>query len=137
MKCFNGKRLFALTVLLMGILTCSACVAANEPVNITILQTTDLHGAKQFASLAQLIRDERQKDPDLLLIDCGDTTRGSFEASLDGGAFMVAMMNQLKYDAWVFGNHEYRIGQDLQRKNAKAFKGDILAANLELTKEGA
>ncbi len=123
--------------LLMGIFAAAIPTFAGEDsVTLTVLQTTDLHGSPQFANLAQIIKQERQNDPDLLLIDCGDTTvRGSFEASLDGGAFMVAMLNQLKYDVWVPGNHEFRVGYDLLVRNTRAFKGTVLAANLELMKQ--
>ncbi len=121
-----SKRLCSVWALLTLLCCCHA-----ETVNLTILQTTDLHGSPAIASFAAFIERERNADPELLLVDCGDISRGSFAASLDGGAAMVSVLNSCRYDVWIPGNHEFRIGQEALRRNLGLFtSGDVLAANL-------
>lgn len=109
----------------------AACACHAETVNLTVLQSTDIHGSSTIANLAAWIEQERQTDPDLLVVDCGDLCRGSFTASMDGGASMVSVLNACKYDVWVPGNHEFRIGAKAFRRNMDRFTaGDVLAANL-------
>lgn len=124
------------TLLTTIFLAATATLFADQT-KITVIQTTDIHGSQRFASLAGLIARERAADPQILLVDCGDLSRGSMEAFADGGAAAVEMLNYLKYDVWVPGNHEFRIGQRLFRRNLDLFKaGDVLAANLDFTREG-
>ncbi len=106
----------------------SVSAATNS---LTIIQTTDIHTSRDFAKIATHILNERAAHRDILLIDCGDLTRGSFEALVDDGAAEVAVLNKLRYDAWVPGNHEFRGGQGHLRHVLDLFRsGDILAANL-------
>lgn len=122
--------------LLLIVLSVLSAAVFSAETKITIIQTTDIHGHQRFASLARLIATERKADPQILLIDCGDLSRGSNEAFADGGAASVEMLNFLKYDVWVPGNHEFRIGQELFRRNMDLFKsGDVLAANLVIERK--
>ena len=63
---------------------------AAQPVTITVLATTDMHGnlvpvdyvtgqpvARGLAKIATLIREARAGNPNTLLIDCGDTIQGT------------------------------------------------------------
>lgn len=117
------------------LLTLSAVVVAKfvtaAPVSLTIIQSTDLHGSPAVAKYAKWIETERKSDPDLLLIDCGDLCNGTFETYVDGGAAMVSFLNHCRYDVWVPGNHEFRIGNENFRRNLGLFDtGSVLAANI-------
>ena len=116
-------------------LAIAVAFAASAATNtLTIIQTTDIHTSADFARLATHIVREREADRDLLLIDCGDLTRGSFAATVDGGEAEVATLNKLRYDVWVPGNHEFRAGQGHFRRVIEHFKaGDVLAANLSFS----
>src|ERR1035438_9702334 len=72
------------------ILLCAAGLLAAQPVTVTLLATTDLHGnlvpvdyltgqpvARGLAKIATLIRQARGGHPGALLIDCGDTIQGT------------------------------------------------------------
>ena len=113
-------------------LALAASLAASAKTNtLTIIQTTDIHADARFANLASLITRERAARGDILLIDCGDLTRGSFAATVDGGEAEIATLNKLGYDVWVPGNHEFRAGQGHLRRVLEHFTaGDVLAANL-------
>lgn len=97
---------------------------------VTVLQTTDVHGARNFARFGPVIDGERKRDPELLLIDCGDLTQGTLETSLDGGLHMVDALNAFRYDVWIPGNHEFDYGAGIFARNARRFSGRVLAANL-------
>lgn len=55
-----------------------------KTVELTILQSTDLHGSPAVAKFARWIAEERKADPELLLVDCGDLCNGTFAAYCDG-----------------------------------------------------
>ncbi len=113
-------------------------LAAEEPAKITILQTTDLHGyilqneeSPGVLKLASVIRREYVPGK-TLLIDCGDSFEGSFEAAQTRGEIMLPVFNALPYDAWVPGNHDFDWGCEQFLRLAKGLKPVRLAANLEI-----
>lgn len=96
-------------------------VAHGATVDLLVLQTADVHGAVgpavlpeegdwlRLGSTIRRLRCEHGADR-TLLIDCGDTCQGSFAAQATGGAVGPAMLNQLRVDAWVPGNHDLDFG---------------------------
>ena len=75
---------------LILILLCASSVLVAQPVTVTILATTDMHGSlvpvdyvtgqpaqHGLAELATLIREARAGSSNTLLIDCGDTIQGT------------------------------------------------------------
>src|SRR5258707_12691114 len=97
---------------------------------LRIAATTDLHGniypydyytakpaERGLAKIATLIRKARAENPNLLLVDAGDTIQGSpletvHQLAVRGGKGrsladpMMLAMNALGYDAMAVGNHE-------------------------------
>ncbi|WP_440116772.1 bifunctional metallophosphatase/5'-nucleotidase [Paenibacillus sp. QZ-Y1] len=115
-----------------------------------IMVTSDLHGAIRpihyntnayrpagLALLASLIRQERERSPELMLVDNGDLLQGSPLASY-AASFVadhevhpfIKVLNELGYDAAVMGNHEFNYGQDLLRKAVQASHFPWLSANI-------
>ncbi|MBY0204618.1 MULTISPECIES: bifunctional metallophosphatase/5'-nucleotidase [Paenibacillus] len=128
--------------------------------NFDILFTSDLHGAIRpvhyntnayrhagLALLASLIRQERERSPELLLIDNGDLLQGSPLASYAASHApkaqahpFIHVLNELGYDAAVMGNHEFNYGQELLRSAVEGSSFPWLSANiaeLPLAPEGA
>ena len=111
---------------------------------ITILVTTDLHGHLEHAAmddttggwlrLTTLIRRERAAcdAQRTLLIDCGDTTQGTFAAADSQGEISLIALKTLGYDIWVPGNHEFDYGLSRLREFTAATSGVCLAGNLEI-----
>ncbi|MFJ2046027.1 bifunctional metallophosphatase/5'-nucleotidase [Paenibacillus taichungensis] len=118
--------------------------------NFDIMVTSDLHGAIRpihyntnayrpagLALLASLIRRERDRSPELLLVDNGDLLQGSPLASY-AASFVsnhevhpfINVLNELGYDAAVMGNHEFNYGQDLLRKAVQDSHFPWLSANI-------
>jgi 2',3'-cyclic-nucleotide 2'-phosphodiesterase (5'-nucleotidase family) len=90
---------------------------------ITMLHTNDTHGVwpetyyygtpEGFAFLASHIEAERAKNPNVLLLDAGDTFQGNAFAQYFRNADpnpIAGGMNLLDYDAMVIGNHEFNFG---------------------------
>src|SRR6267142_4628642 len=82
--------LYCLFVLTLAIFPIAGGSVSSERVQITILGTTDLHGNinpidyytnkpdnRGLAKIATLIKRARKEEPNLLLIDSGDTIQGS------------------------------------------------------------
>ena len=121
---------------------------APDRVQITILGTTDLHGNilpidyytnksdnRGIAKIATLIKRVRKEQPNVLLIDSGDTIQGSPLESFHGRKNnqptdpMMLMMNSLNYDAMAVGNHEYNFGLKVLEKARSEAKFPWLSAN--------
>lgn len=90
---------------------------------VTMLHTNDTHGTwpetyyygtpEGVAFLASLIKAERAKNPNVLLLDAGDTFQGNAFAQYFRNADpnpIAGGMNLLGYDAFTIGNHEFNFG---------------------------
>jgi len=90
---------------------------------VTMLHTNDTHGTwpetyyygtpEGYAFLASLIKAERAKNPNVLLLDAGDTFQGNAFAQYFRNADpnpIAGGMNLLGYDAFTIGNHEFNFG---------------------------
>jgi 5'-nucleotidase/UDP-sugar diphosphatase len=90
---------------------------------VTMLHTNDTHGTwpetyyygtpEGFAFLASIIKAERAKNPNVLLLDAGDTFQGNAFAQYFRNAVpnpIAGGMNLLGYDAFTIGNHEFNFG---------------------------
>ena len=103
------------------------------PKRLTILQTTDIHGAtgdERGPGLIQIAGAAERIKPDLW-IDCGDLTQGSFSCTIDNGASMVEGLNAAGCDVWVPGNHDFDYGVETLAKRIVGFRGTSLAANMK------
>ena len=121
---------------------------ATSRVQITILSTTDLHGnilpidyytnkpdARGLAKVASIVRAARKDNPNLLLIDSGDTIQGTPLAYVHNKINntppdpMMLSMSALNYDAMAVGNHEYNFGLKVLDKARSEAKFPLLSAN--------
>ena len=114
------KKLFISVILLAATL-----LSALE---ITILHTADTHAHLAATAEIKAIF-EHERGENSIIIDCGDTVQGSYEAALDHGAASIAALNALDYDVWVLGNHDLDFGKTAFGKYAEQFNGITLAAN--------
>lgn len=115
------KRVFALVLALLVLMGCFAgAFAAEETREATVLFTHDLHshflpavdedGGEYggYARLMTKIREQRELDPDAILVDGGDFAMGSlFQTAYPTAALELRMMGAMGYDVTTFGNHEY------------------------------
>ncbi len=127
------------------------CTAENHG-SVTILFTHDIHdhfypmnvleGDKiisvgGFSRLYSAIKAEREKDPELLLVDGGDFSMGTlFQTVFAKEAPQLRVMGKMGYHATTFGNHEFDMRAEGLADSLKAAKGSggnlplILSSNL-------
>ncbi|MDP2874699.1 MAG: bifunctional UDP-sugar hydrolase/5'-nucleotidase [Holophaga sp.] len=136
------------------ILFISLVMQAQE-LRIQVLCTTDMHAAvmpedaytlqpaaKGWAQMATLIRAHKAKNPNTLLVDCGDTLQGEPLAYLSARLHpelpdpSMAIMNALGYHAMTVGNHDFDWGQAVARKAEEQATFPWLAANSVLATTG-
>ena len=134
-------------VLAVGVVSSSR---ANAPgrAHVVILSTTDMHGRVfpidyytnkydnvGIAKVATLVNEARKNDPDLLLVDSGDTIQGTpleyFHNRRNNTPPdpMMLAMNALHYDAMTVGNHEYNFGLNVLNKARGEAQFPWLSAN--------
>src|SRR5438876_5325939 len=122
--------------------------AATPRVHVVILSTTDMHGRifpidyytnkydnVGITKVATLIKQARKDDPDLLLVDSGDTIQGTpleyFHNKRNNTPPdpMMLAMNALHFDSMTVGNHEYNFGLKVLEKARSEAKFPWLSAN--------
>lgn len=148
------KRFVAIAFLALSILALSISVhtSAQRPVtqraHVVILSTTDMHGRVfpidyytnkydnvGIAKVATLVKEARKNDPNLLLVDSGDTIQGTpleyFHNKRNNAPPdpMMLAMNALHYDSMTVGNHEYNFGLKVLEKARSEAKFPWLSAN--------
>ncbi|MGQ4678607.1 5'-nucleotidase C-terminal domain-containing protein [Paenibacillus polymyxa] len=108
--------------------------------HITILHTNDTHAhvvandkEMGFAKLAGIIDQYRAANPNTLLLDDGDTVHGTTFATLVNGESIVKVINKLRYDAMVPGNHEFNYGWKHLVELSKEIQFPVLSANIKQT----
>lgn len=117
----------------------------DEKVNVTILQTSDTHGFlnahdyatdsavdRGFSKVSTLVKQERGKAPQLVLIDTGDNLQGNLVETFRNQAVhpVVKAMNYMGYDTYTLGNHEFNYEfSTLQNVIAKS-NATVISSNI-------
>ena len=126
-----------------------------KPKEISIITTTDVHGVilpfdfveKQpldasMASAATYIRQARDKNSNVLLLDNGDNLQGQPEEyyynfiDTISPHFNAEVMNWMDYEAGTVGNHDIEAGHSVYDRLRKLYKFPLLAANAVDIKTG-
>lgn len=116
---------------------------------LTILHTNDTHstilplnpnledtmkaGRGGYLRRINMLKEERRKDPDLLLFDSGDFSQGSGYYTMFKGDVEVGLMNEMHYDAATIGNHEFDFGLDNMARLFKMAQFPIVCTNYDFT----
>lgn len=106
-------------------------------VSLTIVHTNDTHsrvlsssGEIGFAKIATKIKEIRNAQENVLVLDAGDTFHGQTISTLVKGESIVKVMNTIKYDAMVPGNHDFNYGQERLVELSQMTDFPIIAANI-------
>ncbi len=81
----------------------------------------------------EMLREERQKCPDLLLFDTGDFFQGSAYYTMFKGDVEIGMMNLMGYDAAMVGNHEFDFGLEEMARVFRLANFPIVCTNYDFT----
>ena len=102
----------------------------------TILHTNDVHGriveekgVIGDAKLATVIKEERAKNPKVLVVDAGDAFQGLPISNSSKGEERAKILNEIGYDAMAVGNHEFDFGLDEAKKYKEILKFPLLSSN--------
>jgi 5'-nucleotidase/UDP-sugar diphosphatase len=119
---------------------------AGGPVELVFLHVNDTHGQTQGAPtiggearLATLVAEYRAKPGParVFLTHCGDIlSRGDALTRHSLGAANFALMDRLRYDAWVPGNGDFYDGLDVLQARMKEARFPTLAANVTVKSTG-
>lgn len=114
-----------------------------------IVYTTDLHGSLMshnyvdgantysgLVRLSSLLKQKRQENPDLILIDNGDINQGTplvtYDQKYDTHTMMAKALNQLNYTYSNLGNHDFNYGIDNLNLHINHLNSKLLTSNIEL-----
>ncbi|XP_006892195.1 PREDICTED: 5'-nucleotidase [Elephantulus edwardii] len=144
--CSRVWRAPALHVLALGTLLWPAAGAWE----LTILHTNDVHSRLEqtnedsgkcvnaslcvggMARLYTKVKQIRQQEANVLLLDAGDQYQGTIWFTVYKGSEVAHFMNALSYDAMALGNHEFDNGvEGLMDPLLKSVNFPILSANIK------
>ncbi|XP_038161273.1 snake venom 5'-nucleotidase-like [Cyprinodon tularosa] len=123
---------------------------AAADLNLVLLHTNDVHARVEETSVhsgkcsgkagecfggvarrATMIQRIRSQNKNVLLLDAGDQFQGTVWFSYYKGAEAAHFMNRLRYDAMVFGNHEFDNGvEGLMTPFLQDIQCPVLSANI-------
>ncbi|XP_068454796.1 5'-nucleotidase isoform X1 [Clinocottus analis] len=134
---------------LLLLLLLGSRVSPSAAWELVLLHTNDVHarveetsqlsgkcggGGACFAGVARratAVRRARAAGGNVLLLDAGDQFQGSVWFNYYKGAEAAHFMNALRYDAMVFGNHEFDNGVDgLMKPFMEQIRCPVLSANI-------
>jgi len=122
---------------------------AKKGKKLVILHTNDTHstimpvtrnipdtakaGRGGFLRRIAMLKEERQRHPDLLYFDSGDFCQGSAYYTMYKGDVEVGLMNKMGIDASTIGNHEFDFGLDNMARIFRMANFPILCSNYDFT----
>ncbi|URL02787.1 bifunctional metallophosphatase/5'-nucleotidase [Avibacterium sp. 21-595] len=136
--------------LLTTILTLSSIsIAVAKEVNIKILGTSDVHGrvvpwsygadiadySGSYAQISTYVNEVRKKNPNVVLVDIGDAIQDNqVEVFAKTPEYyknhpIPKILNQMKYDIFILGNHEFNFGMTALDEILKDIRAQKLTAN--------
>ena len=148
-----AKEMKGRWMLLMSLSLVISCLSFSPVMakqkQIVILHTNDTHstifpvsdqlpdtvraGRGGFLRRIAMLKEERQKNPDLLLFDSGDFSQGSAYYTMFKGDVEVGLMNMMGYDAATIGNHEFDFGLDNMARIFRMATFPIVCTNYDFT----
>lgn len=152
--CFYCMAVFAIT-LVFGSCAHKFDKFAEEPLVITFIETSDIHGAifpydfitgkglsTSMAHIASYIGNKRADGAELVLMDNGDSLQGqptvyyyNFQKT-DVTHILAEVLNYLKYDVITLGNHDVETGHPVYDRLVKEVNAPMICANIEIEGTG-
>jgi len=141
--------------LILGITLCLTACTAPDTINISILETTDLHGVilpwdfieiepldASLAGTAGYVKKLRGSEDAVFLLDNGDNLQGQpavyYYNFIDTTSphILSEAMNWMGYDACTVGNHDIEAGHSVYDRLVDEYNFPLLAANAVDVKTG-
>ena len=128
-----------------------ALVVLGKEVKIVFLYFLDIHerlfsydyavdeqkNNNGLTRVATILKEQRKENKNVIVIDNGDLLQDNSAELFNDEAVhpLMRTLNDLKYDVFVLGNHEFNFEKSFLEKNIKAFKGTVLASNVIRTND--
>lgn len=123
--------------------------AMAQEVNIKLLGTSDIHGrvvpwsygadvedkSGSYAQIATYVKDVRKNNKNVVLVDVGDAIQDNqVDVFAKDKKYykdhpVPKVLNEMKYDVFVLGNHEFNFGMEALDEILKDIKAKKLTAN--------
>ncbi len=136
------KKWITITVCIFSIFFLSVPIYGQSS-DLRILHVNDFHGFAEAyqplgsqellggaAYLGSRVKARRLEKPTLLLA-AGDMIQGSNWANMFQGKSVVELMNAMRFDAMVLGNHEFDFGREALKKRISEATFPVLGANVK------
>ena len=140
------KRISLIITLMLTVVLTSLAKGGRQ---LVILHTNDTHscifplsealadtmlaGRGGFIRRIAMLKEERQKHPDLLYFDSGDFSQGSAYYTMYKGDVEVGLMNKMGIDASTIGNHEFDFGMENMARIFRMANFPIVCSNYDFT----
>jgi 2',3'-cyclic-nucleotide 2'-phosphodiesterase (5'-nucleotidase family) len=132
----RSASLFTRVALAAAAMAAGLATAAAQQAKVTFVLTNDLYqmseenGRGGMARLAAIVKAEKAKGGTVLFVHAGDAWSPCLLCSLDQGAHMVALLNEIPPDVFVPGNHEFDFGKEVYAARRAEAAFPFFAANL-------
>jgi 2',3'-cyclic-nucleotide 2'-phosphodiesterase (5'-nucleotidase family) len=109
--------------------------AFAQSVTLRFVQTNDIDqmqeddGRGGFARLAAVVESQRAEGP-TLFVHSGDSISPSLLSGIDKGAHVIDILNHMKPDVMVPGNHEFDFGPDVFRARMGEVEFPVVSSNI-------
>ncbi len=124
MKIFKFVKFFSIVISVCFLI--SGCSLSNQAkdLDLKIIFTNDIHGKITgdegiengkfigYSKIASYISQVKNENKNTLVIDAGDAFHGDTVANLSQGQAVLSIMNQIGYDYFMPGNHDFNFGKD-------------------------
>ena len=120
-----------ITLLLALVIMQTAC--AKDKNDIVIFFTNDVHCGIEnnicYAGVVEYRNEALKQTPYVTLVDAGDAVQGDLAGAVSKGEDIIKILNFMKYDVAVPGNHEFDYGMEQFKKLAGMMKCGYVCAN--------
>ncbi len=123
--------LIALSLILLGTFLIRA---DSEETTITIFHLNDIHGTiKNMGKITSIVETEKANNPNVFLMEAGDNFSGNpvVDQYDPKGEPILVLMNKMKFDVGVLGNHDFDFGKKILKRFMKKANFPILCCNVK------
>lgn len=130
----HGKKLLFVAIIIIVALGVKPELSKAASYSLTILHTNDSHShVEMYPQLTTAVKQQRASDPNALLLDDGDVFDGTAYFDKYKGQASLWFMNNLKYDAMTFGNHEFSQTATILSNFIKGTTFPLISSNVNVT----
>lgn len=132
--------------IVLGTVPMTAFAKDADVKKLTIVHLNDVHGRVElderegaigYARLKTKVEEMRKENPNLLLLNAGDTLHGTTMVNVTKGETMVDLMGLVGFDVMVPGNHDFNYGYDRLLELKKRAKFPMVGSNIVKESDGS